>query len=408
MLEDVPVEELLKAVRSVVHDYEDDNGASRVEVIVAAERVIRAAQALQLEQISAFHADRRANTGLFDGDPLRQVAGEVSLARNVSPTTACNQVGVALGVAKLPSVAAALKSGVISEPTVRAIAHPTQGLSKDDLVVFDAEIAPQLAGLTPRRGGELAERIVISLDPELAADQADKHRKDVRVDLIAESDGLATLNVLGPAEKLTAVHESLRARAMGKRVEGDETSSLDQLMFDALVERVTGAFQASDTTVEVGLVMDVATFLGTADHPVELIGHGPIAPAVADDILSSAHRVFYRRLVTDPITHTLVARDERRRRFDGPLAGYIRSRDRHRCRQPGCDCRIRDLDHVKQYSVGGLTRDDNGQGVCKMSHIFKHLPGWKVTAGPDGTITWRTPTGNTYLSRTPSLHPLAA
>ena len=43
-----------------------------------------------------------------------------------------------------------------------------------------------------------------------------------------------------------------------------------------------------------------------------------------------------------------------------------------------------------------------------MSHIFKHLPGWKVSTNPDGSITWRTPSGHTYLSRVPSLHPLAA
>jgi len=408
MLEDVPAEELLRAVQSVVHDFEDDNGASRVEVIAAAERVIRHAQAVQLEQIKALHADRRRHTGVFDGDPGLQVAGEVSLARNVSPTSAGNQLAVALQAAKVPSVLGALKDGLISEPTVRAVIRPTEGLPTDDLAVFDAEIAPHLAGLTPRRGGQLAERIVISLDPELAAEKAEKHRTDVRVDLIAQPDGLAMLNVLGPAEHLTAAYECLRARAVGKRVEGDETSSLDHLMFESLVERVTGAFHASDTTVEVGLVMDVATFLGTADHPVELVGHGPIAPAVADEILGQAHRIFYRRLVTDPISHALVARDERRRRFDGQLAGFIRARDRHRCRQPGCDCRIRDLDHIKQYSAGGLTTDDNGQSLCRRSHIFKHLPGWRVTAQPDGTIAWTTPTGHTYVSRVPSLNPLAA
>jgi len=111
MLESTPVEELLEAVKSVTHDFEDDNGASRVDVIVAAERVIRAAQALQLEQIEGLYQDRAKVTGLFDRNPLLQVAGEVSLARNVSPTTACNQVGVALQVGRLPSVGAALKSG---------------------------------------------------------------------------------------------------------------------------------------------------------------------------------------------------------------------------------------------------------------------------------------------------------
>src|SRR4051794_24868490 len=131
MLESVPTEELLEAVGSVGHDFDEDNGASRVDVIAAMDRVIRHAQAIQLEQINGFYQDRAKVTGLFDGDPLLQVAGEVSLARNVSPTTACNQVGVALQLGKLPSVAAALSDGLISEPTVRAIIRPTEGLSRD-------------------------------------------------------------------------------------------------------------------------------------------------------------------------------------------------------------------------------------------------------------------------------------
>ena len=210
----------------------------------------------------------------------------------------------------------------------------------------------------------------------------------------------------GPAEQVTAVHKSLESFALGLRSTGDERS-LEQIMCETLVERVTGASHAADTTVEVGIVIDVATLLGAAGNPVELVGHGPIAPAVADELIGNAHRVFYRRLITDPITQTLLARDERRRYFDGALAGFIRTRDRHRCRQPGCDCRIRDVDHVKAYSDGGLTRDDNGQGVCRMSHIIKHLPGWNVTTRPDGTIEWRTPTGHTYRAKTPSLDPLA-
>jgi hypothetical protein len=300
-----------------------------------------------------------------------------------------------------------LSDGVISEPTARAICRPVSGLSADDLVVFDAEIAPKLPGLTPRRAQALAERIVISLDADLAAERAKARREDVRVSLTAHPDGVASLLVQGPAEQVTAVHGALESFALGLRSAGDERS-LDQIMCTTLVERVTGASHASDSTVEVGIVIDVATLLGAAGNPVELVGHGPIAPAVADELIGNAHKVFYRRLITDPITQTLIARDERRRYFDGALAGFIRTRDRHRCRQPGCDCRIRDVDHIKAYADGGITRDDNGQGVCRRSHVIKHLPGWNVTTRPDGTIEWQTPSGHTYRSNTPSLDPLAA
>jgi hypothetical protein len=361
-----------------------------------------------LREINGLYEDRQRVIGAFrEGDPALHVIGEVSLARNVSPGAAGSQFGLALQVDKLPSVAAALRDGVISEPTVRAICRPIEGLSRDDLDLFDAEIAPKLPGLTPRRAQALAERIVISLDADLAAERAQARREDVRVSLTPHPGGVATLTVLGPAEQITAAHGALQSFALGLRSAGDERG-LDQIMCSTLVERITGAAQVTDSTVEVGLVMDVATLMGAAGNPVELVGHGPIAPAVADEIIGNAHKVFFRRLVTDPITQTLIARDERRRLFDPTLAGFIRTRDRHRCRQPGCDCRIRDIDHITAHSEGGLTRDDNGQGVCRRSHVIKHLPGWNVTTRADGTVEWRTPSGHTYRSKTPSLDPLAA
>ncbi len=408
MFEDVPTEDLPAAIGVAEHDFEADLGASRVDAIASWERVIRHAQAEQLKEINGLYEDRTRVIGAFrEGDPALHVIGQVSLARNISPGAAGSQFGLAVQLDRLPNVAAGLRDGLISEPTVRAICRPLEGLNRDDLIVFDAEIAPKLAGLTPRRAQMLAERIVISLDADLAAERAKARREDVRVNLTAHPDGVATLTVQGPAEQLTAAHKALEGWALGLRSAGDERN-LETIMCQTLVERVTGAAHVPDATVEVGIVIDLATLMGAAGNPVELVGHGPIAPAVADEIIGNAHKAFYRRLITDPITQTLIARDERRRFFDGVLAGYIRTRDRHRCRQPGCDCRIRDIDHIKAHTDGGLTRDDNAQGVCRRSHVIKHLPGWKVTTRPDGTVEWRTPSGHTYRSKTPSLDPLAA
>jgi hypothetical protein len=408
MFEDVPTEDLPAAIAAVEHVFEDDMGASRIDAITGWDRVIRYAQAEQLKEINGLYDDRNRVVGAFrEGDPALHVIGQVSLARNISPGAAGSQFGLAVQLSSLPHVAAGLRDGLISEPTARAICRAASTLSVDDLVVFDAEIAPKLPGLTPRRAGQLAERIVISLDADAAAERAQRRREDIRINLTAHPDGMATLMVEGPAEQLVAAHKALESWALGLRSAGDERP-LETIMCQTLVERVTGAAHASDTTVEVGIVIDVATLMGAAGNPVELIGHGPIAPAIADELIGNAHNLFYRRLITDPITQTLVARDERRRYFDRAQAGFIRTRDRHRCRQPGCDCRVRDIDHVKAYADGGLTRDDNGQGLCRRSHVIKHLPGWHVTTETDGTISWRTPTGHTYRSKTPSLDPLAA
>lgn len=401
MFESVATPDLLAEFESVVHDADDDFGASRVEVIAAAERVIRMAQAVQLEQIAALHRDRQVLLAGFRGDAALSVIGELALARHVSPGAAATQFGTAVGVESLPSVARALRDGVVSEPTVRAICREADPLHSEDRVVFDSEIAPLLPGLTPRRAAALARQIVIGIDAEAAAERAERARGESQVQLYSLADGIATLAVTGPAEQMVAAHGVLERWALGLRSAGDERS-IGQIMCTTVVERITGVAHADGADVELGIVIDAATLLGTASNPAELVGYGPIAPAVADELIAKARRTWYRRLITEPVDGTLVARDPKRRFYDGPLAGHIRARDRHRCRQPGCECRIRDIDHVRGYADGGLTTIANAQSLCRRSHVIKHLPGWQVTTAIDGTITWRTPTGHTYVSRTPT------
>ncbi len=98
-----------------------------------------------------------------------------------------------------------------------------------------------------------------------------------------------------------------------------------------------------------------------------------------------------------------MVREPRRRHFDAPTSGHIRARDR-RCRQPGCDLKIRHNDHIHAHIDGGVSTTDNGQGLCVRSHTLKHLPGWTVTSKGKATI-WRTPTGHTYISHPPPLLP---
>ena len=237
--------------------------------------------------------------------------------------------------------------------------------------------------------------------PTPRIERAERNRADQRVSLHPEVDGVAILQVRGPAEQLLAAHRALTTWAKGLRATGEERST-GQIMCATLVERVTGLAHVDAIDIEVGIVLAADTLLGAGDNPAELDGYGPITPGLVDDLISRAHRTFYRRLITDPLDHTLVGRDPRRRRFDGPLNGFIRARDRHRCRQPGCDCGIGDIDHITAHTDGGPTTSGNGQGLCRRSHTLKHQPGWSVTSQGRDTI-WRTPTGHTYTSPAPTI-----
>jgi hypothetical protein len=404
MFTEVAAEDLLREVRA--HDFGADPvhefGADRIDAIVALDRLIGVAQAELLAQVVALHQERVEFTGIGRGDPTLSVIGEVGMARNIGPTAAGTQVGLALRLQELPDVKALFAGGQISEPVVRAVINESVSLGPDDLLILDGEIAPLLPGLTPRRAGRLTARAVIRIDADAARARAEQNRADQRVSMFPDTDGIAILQVRGPAEQIVAAHTALDDWARALRGAGDERT-VGQIMTQTLVERVTGQTYADDIDVEVQLVMDAATLIGDGGEPVDLVGYGPISPSVADDIIAGAPNAWIRRLLVDPIDGTLVVREPRRRHFDTTTASHIRARDR-RCRQPGCDLKIRHHDHIHAFADGGLSTPDNGQGLCIRSHTIKHLPGWIVTTNGKATI-WKTPTGHTYRSEPPAILP---
>ncbi|MET0927923.1 MAG: DUF222 domain-containing protein [Aeromicrobium sp.] len=405
MFETTPAGSVLEEVRA--HDFDADPvleaGHNRIDAIRELDRTIRAAQAEQVQQIGELYAERSVLLGLgHDSDPGLSVIGEVAMARHIGPTAAASQFELAIGMRRLPQVFELFASGVISEATARVVAHETTALSVDDVMVADSEIAAKIVGMTTHQARQATARIVISIDTEAAYERARRNRADQRVSMTPESDGVATLHVRGPAEQILAAFTVLDDYATGLRATS-EPRTRGQIMCQTLVERVTGLSYAEEVDVELNLVLDAETLLADGTNPVDLEGYGPICPDVADDIINRAPNASVRRLLVDPIDGTLVVRDPRRRTFDRPTRSYVYARDR-RCRQPGCDCLIRDVDHAQAYQYGGPTVAENAQGLCTRSHTLKHQPGWTVRVRGKTTI-WRTPTGHEYQSDPPPVLP---
>ncbi|AXT86588.1 HNH endonuclease [Aeromicrobium sp. A1-2] len=407
MFEAVATADLLTEVRA--HDFTSDPiheaGGNRIDAVREIDRAVRALQAEQATQIAALHAERSAVMTLGRGDPTLSVIGEVAMARNIGPCAAATQVGLSLGLARLPRVLELFRDGRISEPVARAVVNESCSLHADDFVVLDGEIAAVLPGLTHLQARQAAARAVIRIDADAARIRAERNRADQRVSMFPETDGVAILQMRGPAEQILAAFNTLDAEAHRLRAAGD-TRTIGQIMCQTSVERVTGLVRADGIDVEVGLVLDAPTLVGEDGEPVELLGYGPIAPSVADDIIAAAPNRSVRRLLVDPVDGTLVVREPHRRHFDSPTRHYIRTRDQQ-CRQPGCDGRIRDADHIVDHALGGLSTTANGQGLCKRSHTLKHQPDWKVVSDGKATI-WTTPTGHSYRSSPPPLLPRAA
>jgi hypothetical protein len=84
----------------------------------------------------------------------------------------------------------------------------------------------------------------------------------------------------------------------------------------------------------------------------------------------------------------------------------VRLRDRH-CVFPWCDIDSRhcDLDHIVPYDPGtpedpgppGQTRPENLAPLCRRHHRAKTSRRWRYHRHRDGTYTWTSPAGRTYL-----------
>ena len=106
--------------------------AARIDLIAELERVKAAAAAMQARLTAAMADDATAGAGTRDAQAsaVRSVAGQVGLARRISPARAATAVGLArMLCTDLPGTLDALTGGLISEWRATLVARETATLS---------------------------------------------------------------------------------------------------------------------------------------------------------------------------------------------------------------------------------------------------------------------------------------
>ncbi|WP_238533273.1 HNH endonuclease signature motif containing protein [Actinomyces massiliensis] len=148
------------------------------------------------------------------------------------------------------------------------------------------------------------------------------------------------------------------------------------------------ALRPSVAVQTVQTAQTVEASLGTAGRSVPV-------PAVVARALAAGGT--WRRLVTDPVSGTVVDVGRTRYRPPAALADLVRARDAA-CTHPGCDVPARgcDVDHIVPWAGGGITSYENLTCLCRAHHRLKHTPGWALTRTSTGALMWRTPTGARY------------
>lgn len=445
------VQEVIDWLGRAVEGVDD---AGRVDLIGALEAVKGAAEATQA-RVSVALAESietdRAAAGVPAAKRSVGIGAQVALARRESPWRGSRHLGLSRAlVGEMPATLAALQSGVISAWAATLVVRATACLSAEHRGLVDARIGPRLGELSEKALEALARSLAYELDPAGFVDRARRAVSERRVSVRPAPDAMAYLTALLPVGEAVGCYAALKKAAqttLGTGTDavapGEGPRSLDQIMADELVARITGVNPATHgLPVEVHVVMDEDTLFhgGTASGRVPHAGPVPATlarllartgstrPAAEDASTASAsgtgsgfspgEKAWVRRLFTHPGDGSVTGRDARRRFFTGSLRGVIIARDQT-CRTPWCDAPIRHVDHVTRYtdhedtadpvmgSQGGPgpTSVGNGAGLCEACNYTKEAPGWAARAeiSDDGvqTIHLSTPTGHTYTSRPP-------
>jgi hypothetical protein len=243
---------------------------------------------------------------------------------------------------------------------------------------------------------------VIAHDPDAVRRMKDRG-SDRDVTVWESSDGYVELTARLAAAKGAALDN--RLTALAKSVCDNDPRTVGQRRSDALGALGTGidrlpcecgqpdctAAEKPTGSVVIHVVADQATLDGTSNKPAYLLDSGELISAeqLAELRATARQRPVVIPIETppDPSYHPSRA-----------LADFVRARDLT-CRAPGCDkpatrC---DIDHTVPWPYGA-THASNLKCLCRDHHLLKTFWGWKDQQLPDGTVIWRLPDGETYVT----------
>ncbi len=356
---------------------------------------------------------------------------ELAAALHRSPAAVHEQLVTArLLTGPLAGTMSALSAGSITAFHARAIADEARRLSSAegdaetfsrDCGLVEARVLPRAHSLTVGATRRFARAAVLRVDSEGQERRRAAARKTIDVHMYAEDDGLAVLLARLPLAEATRVHAALDAAARQTFEEGGST--LGQRRAQALILAVCGDASAAEssptdtsaahpsaTGVDISIVIEAGALLGITDLPATITGAlgGPntiSAAAVRELLADPAIPTSLRRLLTDPVTGHLLDRGRTTYAVTGALRDFLVARD-VTCRHPGCTrpaarCQV---DHAVEWADGGPTDTANTGLLCIRHHQLKTHGGWQIIESrPDGSCTWRSPTGRTYNVDPPPL-----
>ena len=339
---------------------------------------------------------------------------DVATALRLSANTAQSRIDTARVLTNhLPATCQALAVGDISPSHATLIARETseaikRGISTEDLIHIENRALAHAEFHTPAQVGRKIRTLIAQISPETFEESVAIARDTRSVHMYPESDGMATVIALLPAEDAQTVMLAINTLVETQSSLAD-SRSIDMKRADALaaicgdiLARISDKHQPHRRPVTINITMDLPTALGMADNPAELAGYGPIPASVARTLSADAK---WRRFITDPLTGNLLDYGRETYVPPQPLVDFLTARDRI-CRFPGCSqpSRISDIDHAIPWEKGGPTSPTNLGLLCRRHHRMKTHNGWKLMSHEDGSCTWTSPAGKEIFVPSRPIH----
>ncbi len=191
-----------------------------IGLLRAARRLASRAAALELAVVADLAGRRRASPDRDGPDPGEHVDAEVAAALTLTPSAAARLHDLALGLARLPSVAKALAAGRIDQARAAVIVAETSALDDEAAAAVATAVIRAAAAMTTGQLRAELQRLVIFLDPAAALRRKQAAEKQARVEFWREDAGTCALSgrdlptglALAADKHVTAAAEFLRAQ----------------------------------------------------------------------------------------------------------------------------------------------------------------------------------------------------
>lgn len=381
----------------------------RIECSMArAEYALHAATVALAEQLAAIHetlVEARAFPEVFLGPCILSTPDAVAFAERAAVADLAVRLGLAEQTVRVqaeqtrvlllcaPRVWRAFRDGDVPGPNAKVVADLMATLPESAWLPFEDAILEAAAELAPARFRDRARSARERVQPREATELHQLKAQERRVWVDHDVDGMSWLTAYLPSAVALRAMAHIDGAATSLICASDETRTLAQLRADVAGDLLAGVLgsAAPHVGVTVGVMVPVMTLLGRSEQPATLEGYGPIDAATAREL--AGHAPSFIRILTDPITGTILDVDRSTYRVPADLKRWLEMRDRT-CTFGGCGRRARDcdIDHSVAWADGGTTSASNLSHVCRSHHRLKHNSLWKVEHRPEG-ITWTSPTG---------------